>query len=97
MSDRTLMQRLLDAGVSRDYMDHHYSDLYVFVSPVTKRVIEEWCKENGYSRSWHCPIFIDNVTGALMYDCYFAYDPYWEDKAAIAETLYGKEGRLWRM
>ena len=97
MSDRSLMQRLLDAGVSMDYMEHHYSDLYVFVTPVSTRVIEEWCKEKGYDRLWHCPIFREQKTGAPMYDCHFAYDPYWEDKAAKAEMLFGKEGRQWRM
>lgn len=74
MSDnRTLLQRLLDAGYPKEDVFHHSSDLYVFVTPVTKRVVEEWCKEHGYSRSWHCPMFQDQVTGKAMYDCAFQY------------------------
>ena len=43
MSDnRTLLQRLLDAGYPKEDVLHHSSDLYVFVTPVTKRVVEEW-------------------------------------------------------
>lgn len=74
MSDsRMLLQRLLDAGYPKEDVFHHGSDLYVFVTPVTKRVVEEWCKEHGYSRSWHCPMFKDQVTGRAMYDCAFQY------------------------
>ena len=73
MDNRTLMQRLIDAGYPRDQMDHHCSDLYVCVTPLTTKVINEWCKENGYSREWHCPIFKDQITGRKMYDCAFQY------------------------
>lgn len=70
---KTLMQRLIDAGYPRDQMDHHSSDLYVFVTPITTKVIEEWCAENGYSKDWHCPKFKDQITGRQMYDCAFQY------------------------
>lgn len=72
-SDKTLMQRLLDAGYPRDQMDHHESDLYLYVTPLTTSVIEEWCKEHEYSRSWQCPMFRDQITGKPMYDCAFQY------------------------
>ncbi len=74
----TLMERLLAAGYPRDQMLSHESDLYVFVTPLTTQIVEVWCKENGYSRTWHCPKFKDQVTGKPMYDCHFQYDDYWK-------------------
>lgn len=73
----TLMDRLLAAGYPRDQMFSHESDLYVFVTPLTKRVVEEWCSEKGFNRHRTAPVFKDNVTGKPMYDIAFAYDPYW--------------------
>lgn len=78
----TLMERLLAAGYPRAEMHHHESDLYIFVTPLTRRVVEEWCKEKGFVRSWRCPMFGDQVPGRPMFDCAFQYDPYWEDRAA---------------
>lgn len=72
-NDPPLMQRLLDAGYPRVEMDHHDNDLYVYVTPETTRVIEQWCKEHGYDRTWHCPTFYDQITGRPMYDCAFQY------------------------
>lgn len=70
---KPLMQQLLDAGYPRDEMFHHESDLYVYVTPLTTSVIEEWCKENNYRIGWHCPTFRDQITGRQMYDCVFQY------------------------
>lgn len=70
---KTLMQRLMDAGYPREEMDHHESDLYVYVTPLTTRVINEWCEEMGFRRNWHCPTFKDRITGKPMYDCAFQY------------------------
>lgn len=67
---KTLLQRFIDAKIE---FDHHESDLYVFVTPQTTKIIEEWCKENEYNKSWHCPIFKDQMTGKKMYDCAFQY------------------------
>ena len=41
----TLMEKLEAAGYPREEMYHHESDLYVFLTPLTKRVIDEWFKE----------------------------------------------------
>lgn len=71
--DKTIMQRLLDAGYPVDEMDHHESDLYVYVTPVSTRVIECWCNEHQCNRSWCFPTFRDQITGRLMYDCVFQY------------------------
>lgn len=70
---KTLMGLLIEAGYPESEMDHHESDLYVYVTPITTKVINEWCKENEYRREWHCPVFIDQITGRQMYDCAFQY------------------------
>lgn len=70
---KTLMELLIEAGYPENEMDHHESDLYVYVTPITTKVINEWCKANEYSREWHCPIFTDQITGRKMYDCAFQY------------------------
>lgn len=90
MSKATLMQRLLDAGYPREQMYHHESDLYVFVTPLTTEIIEKWYKEHRFSRTWHCPTFKDHVTGKQMYDCAFAYDPYW---IRIEEVYFNEGGK----
>lgn len=69
----TLKEKLIEAGYHESEMFNHCSDLYVYVTPLTTKVIEEWCNENGYSRSWHCPIFKDQITGKAMYDCAFSW------------------------
>ena len=33
----TLLERLLDAGYPKDQVFHHCSDLYVFITPLTKK------------------------------------------------------------
>ena len=73
LKDKTLKQMLLDAGYPKIEMFHHYSDLYVFVTPVTTRVIDKWCDEHGYTKSLHCPKFKDQITGKPMYDCAFQW------------------------
>ena len=78
LKDKTLKQMLLDAGYPKIEMFHHYSDLYVFVTPVTTRVIDKWCNEHGYTKSFHCPKFKDQITGKPMYDCAFQW--YEEEK-----------------
>nr|DAN90651.1 MAG TPA: hypothetical protein [Bacteriophage sp.] len=70
---KTLMKMLIEAGYPESEMDHHESDLYVYVTPLTTKVIEEWCKENGYRKEWHCPTFKDQITGKIMYDCAFQW------------------------
>lgn len=71
--DKPLMQRLLDAGYPTAEMYHHESDLYVYVTSVSTAVIECWCKEHQFDRTWHCPTFYDQITCRLMYDCAFQY------------------------
>lgn len=77
---KSLMQMLLEAGYPREQMFNHESDLYVFATPLTKRVIEEWCKENGLVKRVFCSRFKDQVTGRPMYDVAFQYEPWWEER-----------------
>lgn len=80
MPDRTLMQRLLDAGYPREQMDNHESDLYIYVTPLTTKIVEEFYKEKGQSRPWHAPIFTSATDGKPMYDCHFQFDDYWNER-----------------
>lgn len=70
---KTLMTLLVEAGYPAEEIDHHGSDLYVYVTPLTTKVIEEWCRAHGYRKEWHCPTFKDQITGRRMYDCAFQY------------------------
>lgn len=70
-----LMEELVAAGYPVDEIYNHESDMYVFVTPVSTAVIEAWCKEMGWSRRWHAPIFTDQITGRPMYDVAFQYAP----------------------
>lgn len=79
-NDPPLMQRLLGVGYPREEMYHHESDLYVYVTPETTQVIEQWCKEHGYDRTWRCPTFYDQITGRPMYDCAFQYDDHLKER-----------------
>jgi len=70
----TLYQRLCEAGLE-DQIDHHCSDLYVFVTPQTTEIIEQWILDTGYHKTFYDK-FVDQVTGKLMYDIPFQYDPW---------------------
>ena len=72
-TNKSLLQRLLDAGYPKEDIYHHSSDLYIYVTPLTTKIVEEWCNENGFRKSWHCPTFKDQITGRRMYDCAFCY------------------------
>lgn len=69
----TLLERLLDAGYPKDQIFHHCSDLYVFVTPLTKSIIDKWCKENGFRKELHVSTFSDQITGRSMYDVAFQW------------------------
>ena len=82
--NKPLLERLLDAGYPADQVFHHESDLYVFITPLTEAVIDEWLVDNGFKRLKDVPLlmskFCDQVTGQMMYDIAFQYLPYWEKK-----------------
>lgn len=78
---KTLMEALEEAGYLRDQMFNHCSDLYVFATPLTKRVVDKWFKDEGLNKSLFVKTFSDQITGRPMYDIAFQYTPYWEEKA----------------
>ena len=75
MENKSLMQRLIDAGYPKEDMDHHGTDLYVYVMPMTTSVINKWCEDNHYNKKVVCSMFTDQLTGHPMYDCAFQYTP----------------------
>lgn len=79
MNNKSLMERLLEAGYPPEDIDHHYSDLYVYVTPLTTKVITEWADENGYDNNLCDGVFVktfkDQITGRKMYDIAFQYIP----------------------
>lgn len=78
---KTLMEMLEEAGYPREQMFNHCSDLYVFDTPLTQRVVDKWFEEEGLNKSLFVTTFSDQITGRPMYDIAFQYTPYWEEKA----------------
>ena len=77
MNNKSLMERLLEAGYPPEDINHHYSDLYVYVTPPTTRIIMEWADENGYDSNLRDGVFVqtfrNQITGRMMYDIAFQY------------------------
>lgn len=77
MNNKSLMERLLEAGYPPEDIDHYYYDLYVYVTPLTTKVITEWADENGYDGNLRDGVFTqtfkDQITGRKMYDIAFQY------------------------
>ena len=73
------MEVLLEEGYPPEDIDHYYYDLYVYVTPLTTKVITEWADENGYDSNfrdgWFVKTFKDQITGRKMYDIAFQYIP----------------------
>ena len=84
--NKNLMEMLAESGYPETDIYHHNSDLYIFATPLTTRVLEEWCDMNGWDRklvkdkSFIFDTFRDQVTGRLMYDVAFQYTPFWEGR-----------------
>ena len=87
---KSLMQMLLDAGVKREDMDTHESDLYIPITPLTTETINKWCEENGFNKQHHCPTFTNAIDGKKMYECIFANDEYWAKKNALSKQIEGR-------
>lgn len=84
---KTLMERLVEAGYPKEQMDHHYSDLYIDDTSLTRKLIDEWCRENGYVKQLFVKRFSDQITRRPMFDIAFQYDPFWEEKCGQNENL----------
>lgn len=79
MSNESLMERLLEAGYPPEDIAHHDSDLYIYVTPLTTKVIKEWMKDNNYTENLNGFLiqkFRDQITGRIMYDIAFQYIPF---------------------
>ena len=81
----TLIEMLIEAGYPQEQIYHHDSNLYIFVTPLTTKVLNEWCESNGWDKrllkdTFLCSKFTDNITGEKMYDIAFQYTPYWEER-----------------
>lgn len=76
--EKTLYQRLIDAGVPRNDIGHHCSDMYVSVTPQTRRIVEAFAAERGMQIP---TVFTsqNEVPPRKTYLCNFAYDPHWVD------------------
>lgn len=85
IENKTLMETLIDAGYPREEMYHHCSDLYIFWTPKTARIVDRWYKEHGLNRTLLVKPFKDQITGRLMLDCAFQYDVYWDEVAKRKE------------
>jgi hypothetical protein len=57
-------------------MATHYSDLYIFVTPLTTEIVDTYCQDHQFSKEWHFPIFTDAISGKPMFDCAFQNDEY---------------------
>ena len=78
MSNKSLMEVLLEEGYPPEDIDHHDYDLYVYVTPLTTKVIKEWMKDNNYTDNLNGFLiqkFRDQITGRIMYDIAFQYIP----------------------
>ena len=79
MNSKTLMERLLEAGYPPEDIHHHYYDLYIYVTPLTTKVIAEWANDYGYNDNLRDGLFVqkfrDQITGRMMYDIFFQYIP----------------------
>ena len=79
MSNESLMERLLEAGYPPEDIAHHDSDLYIYVTPLTTKVIKEWMKDNNYTENLNGFLiqkFRDQITGRIMYDIALQYIPF---------------------
>lgn len=75
----TIYEKLIGAGLA-DQIDHHESDLYVFISSQSTKIIGDWLLENNYGKESFISAFTDQITGKRMFDIPFAYDPWWAEK-----------------
>lgn len=76
---KTLLEMLIESGYPKKEIYHHYSDLYIFATPETDKIIDIWCKQHNFNRRLHCSKFRDAVTGKPMFDCAFCYYDMEED------------------
>ena len=70
------MKNIYEEAVKRipkNEIDHHYSDLYLKVTPTSRKLVDE------YEWRGNVTTFRDQIEGKLWYEIPFAFTPYWED------------------
>lgn len=75
--DKTLYQLLVDAGVPKNDLASHCSDLYVAVTPLTTPIVKDFFKKKGEPMP---KTFIGQgeEVPRRHFDILFAYDPFWD-------------------
>ena len=76
MANESLYKRLTNAGIKTE---NHYSDLYFPVTEESKKILDEYRKDNNLNGMGMVTTFTNQVEGGRWYDVPFAYDPYWEN------------------
>jgi len=71
----SLYTELVAAGCQ---IDHHESDLYVKVTPDSRRIIE---RHRMAGELPHLSLFKSPKGGSMWWDAPFAYDPFWQKSA----------------
>jgi hypothetical protein len=69
----SVYEACVKAGVE---IEHHYSDLYIPVNDVTRRIIGHFFSFAGSSNL--VGTFTHQIKNALYYNIAFAYQPYWD-------------------
>lgn len=62
-----LMKAITAANIPPEHIDHHATDLYLKVTPVTTEIINNYQYKNLVTK------FIDNINHELWYEIPFAY------------------------
>lgn len=75
----SLYAELKAAGLE---MQNHESDLYVLVSETSTAILEKHPLEKKNSSR-----FISKADGLYYYDVPFAYEPFWDKKQKIADSV----------
>lgn len=78
MNNKSLMEVLLEEGYPPEDIYHYSYDLYVYVTPLTTKIIKAWLKYNDYADTLNglmVQTFKDQITGKPMYDIAFQYIP----------------------
>lgn len=71
--NQSLYHQLHAAGCQ---LDSHESDLYVKVTPESRRIVEAWQAKHGLSRARTFVSALDG--GGVWYDIPFMFAPWWD-------------------
>ena len=79
LTEKSVYGLLRSAGTPERDISHHFSDLYVRVTPRNTELLRRYYEAQGISKMPET--FRSNIPGeGYWYDIPFAYDPYWEER-----------------